>query len=97
MSGAIPLREAALASIADRLATQLPNVAVERARRNPVDTDAETLPRLVVRGDDIEATLLQFMLGGRDKTRGRRGARKPDQRCRRVHPCLAPPRLALMP
>ncbi len=55
MSGTIPLREAALAAIADRLATQLPDVAVERARRAPVDTDTETLPRLVVRGDDIEA------------------------------------------
>lgn len=55
MSGTVPLREAALAAIADRLATQLPDVAVERARRAPVDTDTETLPRLVVRGDDIEA------------------------------------------
>ena len=55
MSGTVPLRKAALAAIADRLATQLPDAAVERARRAPVDTDAETLPRLVVRGDDIEA------------------------------------------
>jgi hypothetical protein len=55
MSGAVPLREAALAAIADRLTTQLVDVAVERARRAPVDTDAETLPRLVVRGDDLEA------------------------------------------
>ena len=55
MSGTVPLREAALAAIADRLAEQLPDVAVERARRAPVDTDAESLPRLVVRGDDLEA------------------------------------------
>ena len=55
MSGAIPLREAALAAIAERLAAQLLDVAVERARRAPVDTDAEPLPRLVVRGDDLEA------------------------------------------
>jgi hypothetical protein len=55
MSGSVPLREAALAAIAERLATQMPGVAVERARRAPVDTDAEPLPRLVVRGDDIEA------------------------------------------
>ncbi|WP_431304048.1 hypothetical protein [Sediminicoccus sp. BL-A-41-H5] len=55
MSGTVPLREAALAAIAERLATQLADVAVERARRAPVDTDAEPLPRLVVRGDDLEA------------------------------------------
>ncbi|WP_203072250.1 hypothetical protein [Falsiroseomonas ponticola] len=55
MSGTVPLREAALATIADRLTAQLSDVAVERARRAPVDTDAETLPRLVVRGDDLEA------------------------------------------
>ena len=55
MSGSVPLREAALAAIAERLAAELPDVAVERARRAPVDTDAETLPRLVLRGDDIEA------------------------------------------
>jgi hypothetical protein len=55
MSGTVPLREAALAAIADRLTTQLTDVVVERARRAPVDTDAEFLPRLVVRGDDLEA------------------------------------------
>lgn len=55
MSGTVPLREAALAAIADRLTAQLPDVTVERARRAPVDTDAEPLPRLVVRGDDLEA------------------------------------------
>jgi hypothetical protein len=53
MSGTVPLREAALAAIAERLATQLADVAVERARRAPVDTDAEPLPQLVVRGDDL--------------------------------------------
>ena len=55
MSGTVPLREATLAAITDRLTTQLADVVVERARRAPVDTDAETLPRLVVRGDDLEA------------------------------------------
>ena len=55
MSGTLPLREAALAAIATRLATALPDVVVERARRAPVDTDAETLPRLVLRGDDLDA------------------------------------------
>jgi hypothetical protein len=55
VSGTVPLREAALAAIADRLAAELPDVAVERARRAPVDTDAEVLPRLVVRGDYLEA------------------------------------------
>jgi hypothetical protein len=55
MSGTIPLREAALAAVAERFAAQLPDVAVERARRAPVDTDAEPLPRLVIRGDDLEA------------------------------------------
>lgn len=55
MSGTVPLREAALAAIAARLAFSLPDAAVERARRAPVDTDAETLPRLVLRGDDLEA------------------------------------------
>ena len=28
---------------------------MDRSRRAPVDTDAEPLPRLVVRGDDLEA------------------------------------------
>jgi hypothetical protein len=50
-----PLREAALAAIADRLTTALPDAAVERARRAPVDVDAETLPRLIVRGEDWQA------------------------------------------
>jgi hypothetical protein len=55
VSGTVPLREAALAAISERLATQLPDIAVERARRAPVDTDAEPLPRLILRGDDLEA------------------------------------------
>ncbi len=55
MTGTTPLREAALAAIADRLTTTLPDVVVERARRAPVDVDAETLPRLIVRGEDWQA------------------------------------------
>ncbi len=55
MTGTIPLREAALAAIADRLTTSLPDVVVERARRAPVDVDAEILPRLILRGEDWQA------------------------------------------
>ena len=55
MTGTLPLREAALAAIADRLTTALPEVVVERARRAPVDVDAETLPRLILRGEDWQA------------------------------------------
>jgi hypothetical protein len=55
MSGTIPLREAALAAVTARLAAQLPSAVVERARRAPVDTDTEALPRLVVTGGDIQA------------------------------------------
>lgn len=55
MSGTLPLREAALAAVAERLAAQLPDAAVERARRAPVDVDAEALPRLVVSGGDMDA------------------------------------------
>jgi hypothetical protein len=55
VSGTVPLREAALAAIAARLTATLSDIAVERARRAPVDTDAETLPRLVLRGDDLDA------------------------------------------
>ena len=55
MTGTLPLREAALAAIADRLATALPDVVVERARRAPVDIDAEPLPRLILRGEDWQA------------------------------------------
>jgi hypothetical protein len=54
-----PLREAALAAIASRLTTILTDASVERARRAPVDTDRETLPRLVVRGEDWEADTSQ--------------------------------------
>ena len=36
MTGTTPLREAALATITDRLTTALPDVVVERARRAPV-------------------------------------------------------------
>ena len=54
MSG-IPLREAALAAVAARLAEQVPTAVVERARRAPVDTDVESLPRLILLGGAIEA------------------------------------------
>lgn len=52
---ATPLREAALAAIAARLSAQLPTVTVERARRSPVDTDADTLPLLVLHGTTWDA------------------------------------------
>lgn len=55
MSGSLPLREAALAAIVERIITGLPDVALDRARRAPVDVEAETLPRLVLRGEEIEA------------------------------------------
>ncbi len=50
-----PIREAALAAVADRLTAELPGVVLERARRAPVDTDKEPLPRLVLTGTDWEA------------------------------------------
>jgi hypothetical protein len=50
-----PLREAALAAIAARLAAAIPAATVERARRAPVDTDRERLPRLVVALDGWQA------------------------------------------
>jgi len=50
-----PIRETALAAIAERLTSELPGVALERARRVPVDTDKEPLPRLVLTGTDWEA------------------------------------------
>jgi len=50
-----PIREAALAAIVDRLTTELSGVVLERARRAPVDTDKEVLPRLVLTGTDWEA------------------------------------------
>jgi len=55
MSGTLPLREAALAAVAERIITGLPDVALDRARRAPVDVEVETLPRLVLRGEEIEA------------------------------------------
>jgi hypothetical protein len=50
-----PIREAALAAIEARLRAQLPDVPVERARRAPIDTDKEKLPRLVLRGEGWDA------------------------------------------
>ena len=55
MTGTIPLREAALVAIADQLTAALSDVVVERARRAAVDVDAETLPRLILRGEDWQA------------------------------------------
>jgi hypothetical protein len=55
MSGTLPLREAALAAIAERIITGLPDVALDRARRAPVDVEVEPLPRLMLRGEEIEA------------------------------------------
>jgi hypothetical protein len=55
MSGSLPLRQAALAAIAERIIAGLPDVALDRARRAPVDVEVETLPRLVLRGEEIEA------------------------------------------
>lgn len=51
----IPLREAALAALAARLAAQLPDVVIERARRSPVVIDDEALPRMILRGEDMAA------------------------------------------
>ena len=50
-----PITEAALAAVAARLVAALPSVAVERARRAPVDIESETLPRLVLHIDTLEA------------------------------------------
>ena len=50
-----PVREAALAAIAARLSSQMPDVALDRARRSPVDTDVEPLPRMILRGEGIDA------------------------------------------
>lgn len=49
------LRETALAAIAARLTSQIATATVERARRAPVDTDKESLPRLVLTGGDLAA------------------------------------------
>lgn len=54
-----PIREAALAAIAARLVIAVPAAVVERARRAPVDTDAETLPRLIVTGTGWSADTTQ--------------------------------------
>jgi hypothetical protein len=50
-----PLRETALAAIAARLVAQIATAAVERARRAPVDTDREPLPRLILTGASWDA------------------------------------------
>jgi hypothetical protein len=49
------IREAALAAIAARLTAQITAATVERTRRAPVDVDKETLPRLVLSGEDWQA------------------------------------------
>jgi len=51
----ISLRETALAAVAARLTSQISAAIVERARRSEVDTDNETLPRLVLTGGDLDA------------------------------------------
>ncbi len=55
MTGTLSLREAALAAVAARLTAELPDVALERARRSQVDTDTEPMPRLVITGEDMQA------------------------------------------
>lgn len=50
-----PVAEVALAAIQARLAAVIPAAAVERARRAPVDMDMETLPRLVIQVESLEA------------------------------------------
>jgi hypothetical protein len=49
------IRETALAAIAARLVAECTTATVERARRSPVDTDVEPLPRLVIAGTDWTA------------------------------------------
>lgn len=49
------LREAALAAIASRLTSEMPTVTVERARRAPVDTDVEVLPKVILTAGDVTA------------------------------------------
>lgn len=52
-----PIREALLAAIAARLAAELPEIPVERARRSPPDPEVEgEFPRLVVRGGDLSSS-----------------------------------------
>jgi hypothetical protein len=55
MTGSVPLREAGLAAIAQRLTSIMPGVVLERARRAPVDVDTDTLPRLILRGEEWQA------------------------------------------
>jgi hypothetical protein len=50
-----PIREAALAAIATRLAAQITDAPIERARRAPVDVEQEQLPRIVLAGIDWAA------------------------------------------
>ena len=50
-----PVTEVALAAITARLAAALPSAVVERARRAPVDIESETLPRLVLHVDTLDA------------------------------------------
>ena len=50
-----PVTEATLAAVTARLVAALPSAVVERARRAPVDIESETLPRLVLHIDSIEA------------------------------------------
>lgn len=50
-----PVTEAALAAITARLVAMVPSAVVERARRAPVDIESETLPRLVLHVDSLEA------------------------------------------
>lgn len=50
-----PIREAALAAIATRLAAQITDVPIERARRAPVAVGDETLPRLILYGTGFDA------------------------------------------
>ena len=52
-----PIREAAVAAIATRLAAQIPTATVQRSRRAPVDVDNESLPRLVIEPGDWSADL----------------------------------------
>jgi hypothetical protein len=50
-----PIREAVLEAVADRLAGALGGIPVERARRSLIDIDGEPLPRIVLKGDGIDA------------------------------------------
>ena len=50
-----PITEAALDAVTTRLVAMVPSAVVERTRRTPVDIETETLPRLVLQIDNIEA------------------------------------------